>query len=314
MLTVLGETILYLSRAEVTRLLPSLPEQLELARQTYVAHALGHAELPPKPGVHPREGAFIHAMPVYLADRDIAAVKWIGGSRANTSRGLPYLSGLIILNDGETGCPRAVLEAAEITGARTAAASAVCIAAFAPQDWSAAAIIGCGEQARHHLRAIEALNPTAQIRAFDRNIERARALGGRSSPCVSAREAAQGADVIITAIPLSRDGSPSVGVEALDRPVLVLPVDFDASVDACVPQQADLFLVDDEEQFEYYRRTGFFGGWPKPTATVGNVLSSESRAERVVCCNLGIAALDAVFADAVHRSAIADGAGIALPV
>lgn len=120
--------------------------------------------------------------------------------------------------------------------------------------------------------------------------------------------------MIITAIPLSRDGSPSVGVEALDRPVLVLPVDFDASVDACVPQQADLFLVDDDEQFEYYRRTGFFGGWPKPTATVGNVLSSESRAERVVCCNLGIAALDAVFADVVHRSAIADGAGIALPV
>src|SRR5204862_1079467 len=101
----------------------------------YRALAAGRVELPPKPGIHPRPNAFIHAMPAYLADEDVAALKWVSGYPDNPSRSLPYISGLIVLNDAATGQPLAVLDAAEITAARTAAASGACIRRFAYAGW-----------------------------------------------------------------------------------------------------------------------------------------------------------------------------------
>jgi ornithine cyclodeaminase/alanine dehydrogenase len=84
-------TLLYLSRAEVAGLLPPILEQVDLVEDTYRAVASGRVELPPKPGIHPRTDAFIHAMPAYLRDEDVAALKWIAGYPANPQRGLPYM-------------------------------------------------------------------------------------------------------------------------------------------------------------------------------------------------------------------------------
>ncbi|MGH2996865.1 MAG: ornithine cyclodeaminase family protein, partial [Gaiellaceae bacterium] len=107
----------FLSREEVARFLPAIPEQLDLVERTYRALAAGRVELPPKPGVHPRKDAFVHAMPAYLADDDVVALKWVAGYPENPARGLPYIHGLIVVNDPETGVPLAVMDAAEITAA-----------------------------------------------------------------------------------------------------------------------------------------------------------------------------------------------------
>ncbi len=136
--------LLYLARDEVASLLPPIPEQLDLVEETYRSLAAGRIELPPKPGVHPRKDSFIHAMPAYLAREDVVALKWIAGYPGNKARGLPYISGLIVLNDAETGLPVAVMDGAEITAARTAAASGVCVRRWAPEGWRVAAIVGCG--------------------------------------------------------------------------------------------------------------------------------------------------------------------------
>ena len=92
-------TLRYLRRAEVRALLPPLPDQIDLVEATYRAVAAGRVELPPKPGIHPRKDSFIHAMPAYLADDDVAALKWVAGYPANKERGLPYIAGLIVVND-----------------------------------------------------------------------------------------------------------------------------------------------------------------------------------------------------------------------
>jgi ornithine cyclodeaminase/alanine dehydrogenase len=47
-----------------------------LPEATYLELASGGVELPPKPGIHPRENAFIHAVPAYLRRCDVAAMKW----------------------------------------------------------------------------------------------------------------------------------------------------------------------------------------------------------------------------------------------
>src|ERR671914_1704216 len=150
--------LLYLARGEVARLLPEIPEQLDLVEETYRSVAAGRVELPPKPGIHPRPDAFIHAMPAYLRDDDVAALKWVAGYPQNKDRGLPYISGLITMNDAETGAPVAVMDGAEITAARTAAATGVCVRRWAPPRWKEAAILGCGEQGRFHTRMLAAVN------------------------------------------------------------------------------------------------------------------------------------------------------------
>jgi alanine dehydrogenase len=157
--------LLYLSRGEVAGLLPEIPAQLDLVEHTYRQVAAGRVELPPKPGIHPRKDSFIHAMPTYLRDEDVAALKWVAGYPANKERGLPYISGLIVVNDAETGIPLSVMDGAEITAARTAAASGVCVRRWAPDGWGEAAILGCGAQGRYHARVLSALNPEVRIRA-----------------------------------------------------------------------------------------------------------------------------------------------------
>jgi ornithine cyclodeaminase/alanine dehydrogenase len=305
-------TLLFLRRDEVTRLLPPIPEQIDLVEETYRAVGAGRVELPPKPGIHPRKDSFIHAMPAYLRDEDVAALKWVAGYPANKERGLPYISGLIVLNDAETGLPTAIMDGAEITAARTAAASGVCIRRWAPPGWSAAAILGCGEQGRHHARVLGELNGNVRIRAYDPHPERIAHLEGRVEAANSPTEAVSAAEVIVTAGPIVEEPESPLGPVWLGERWLGLPIDFDFYFSAEAVAAADLFLVDDVEQFEYYRSLGHFQGWPKPQGSVGEALADASLPARIVCCNLGVGALDAAFAARVLAAAREQGAGTEL--
>jgi ornithine cyclodeaminase/alanine dehydrogenase len=305
------EPLLYLARAEVAALLPPVDEQLDLVEATYAALAAGRVELPPKPGVHPRTDAFIHAMPAYLRDEDVAALKWVAGYPENKERGLPYISGLVVVNDAATGLPAAVMDAAEITAARTAAASGVCIRRFAPDGWESVAILGCGEQGRYHARLVRSLGPSAEIRAYDPHPERIAQLGEGVQAAVDPEEAVAGADVVVTATPIVEDPDPPITPAWLGERWLGLPIDFDAYFGAEAVAAAELFLVDDVEQFGYYRSLGHFRRWREPDGSVGETQANASH-ERVVCCNLGIGALDAAFATRVLDAARERGVGIEL--
>jgi ornithine cyclodeaminase/alanine dehydrogenase len=271
--------------------------------------AAGRVELPPKPGIHPRKDSFIHAMPAYLRDGDVAALKWVAGYPENKMRGLPYISGLIVLNDADTGLPAAVMDGAEITAARTAAASGVCIRKWAPEGWREIAVLGAGEQGRYHTRVVNELNPEAVIRAYDPHPERVAALEGRVEAAGSPTEAVAGAEVVVSAGPIVDDPESPLGPDWLGERWLALPIDFDFYFSAATVAAADLFLVDDVGQFEYYRSLGHFREWPVPAGTVGE---SHERRERVLCCNLGVGALDAALAAQVLGRAREEGVGTEL--
>jgi ornithine cyclodeaminase/alanine dehydrogenase len=305
-------TLLFLSRSEVAELLPEAEEQLELVERAYRALAAGRVELPPKPGLHPRKDSFLHAMPAYLRDEDVVTLKWVAGYPANKARGLPYVTGLIVVNDAETGLPIAIMDGAEITAARTAAASGVCVQRFAPSGWSRAAILGCGEQGLFHARLLHALNPGVSVRAWDPHPERIARLGDLAEAAASWEDALVGAEVIVTAGPIVEDPASPLRPEQLGERWLALPIDFDFYFGSEAVAAADLFLADDVDQFEYYRELGHFQGWPAPAGNVGEGLTREGSPERVVCCNLGIGALDAAFANAVLERARAAGAGVEL--
>jgi len=307
-------SLLYLTREDVAGLLPDVPAQLDLVEATYRAVGSGRVELPPKPGIHPRPDSFIHAMPAYLRDDDVAALKWVAGYPANKERGLPYITGLIVLNDAETGVPAAIMDGAEITAARTAAASGVCIRRFAPEGWRSAAVLGAGEQGRFHAEVLRQLNPGVAIAAWDPHPERIASLGERVEAVSGPREAVEGAEVVVTAGPIVEDPDSPLTPAWLGERSLGLPIDFDFYFSAEAVEAAGLFLVDDVAQFEYYRSLGHFQGWPEPEGSVGEALSPDGTPDRVVCCNLGIGALDAAFAARVLAAAREQGAGSELPL
>ena len=190
------------------------------------------------------------------------------------------------------------MDAAEITAARTAAVSGLCVRTWAPENWERAAILGCGEQGRYHATILRFLNPDAEIVAFDPEPGKTAALGD-VTVAATAETAVQGADVVITAGPIIAGANPPMRSTWLKESWRLLPIDFDLHVSAELTESCDVLLTDDVHQYEYYREQGHFRAWRSPSASVGEALDAETSANRVIACNLGVAALDAAFAQFV---------------
>ena len=65
------DNLIYLTRSDVQSVMPDWIARIDLVEQTYVDLAQGNIEMPPKPGIHPRADAFIHAMPAFLSRSDV---------------------------------------------------------------------------------------------------------------------------------------------------------------------------------------------------------------------------------------------------
>ena len=322
----------YLSAAEVRAAMPPLDERLALAERTMVA-LVADAELPPKIAVHPRpDGSFGHAMPAHLrgADPDgrddLVGMKWIAGFPGNRALGLPALHGLVLLADPMTGVPTAILDAGPITAERTAAVSGVAIARFAPRVEDrppTAALIGAGVQGRSHLAVLGRVLPGLRLAIFDRHPDRAEALAAAARETVgieesyvaeTARDATSSADVVVTAAAFGPIRQVMTG-DWLTPNALVVPVDYATYCSAEVADDAELFLVDQREQFLANRDAGLFDGYPNPTATLGEAIVrgiDRPASGWVVVSHLGVGLADLVFADAILRRATESGMGTVL--
>ena len=162
-----GQRILYLSAADVTAAGPDLPTIIGLLETAFREKGEGRVEMPPKPGIHPRGDAFIHAMPAYIPALRSAGVKWVSGYPENQARGLPYISGLLILNDVDTGIPLAVMDCTWITAYRTAAASALSARYLARPESETVGILACGVQGRTNLEAMTTIFPVRRACVYD---------------------------------------------------------------------------------------------------------------------------------------------------
>jgi ornithine cyclodeaminase len=114
--------------------------------------------------------------------------------------GTPSHQGVVALFDPETGAPSAIVDASEVTGIRTAAASAAATDALARAEARTLAILGTGEQALRHAEAIPLVRPIDRILVWGRARDKAEALakqvGGEAA--ASAEEAVREADIVCT--------------------------------------------------------------------------------------------------------------------
>src|ERR1051325_11090149 len=158
---------LYLSRADVEAVDLSMKQIIDLLEKAFLEKGNAKVEMPPKPGIHTMPDAFIHAMPAYIPSLRSAGIKWVSGYPDNFKRGLPYISGLMIMNDSQTGVPYAVMDCSWITAMRTGAASALSAKYLARPDSETVGILACGVQGRTNLEALACLFPMKRAYAYD---------------------------------------------------------------------------------------------------------------------------------------------------
>ena len=319
--------LLYLARSDIKRIGLSMAHVVDAVEDSLVQKGSGNTEMPPKPGIHTRPGAFIHAMPAYIRTTGAAGMKWIGGYPGNTARGLPYITGLMILNDPESGIPLAVMDATWITAVRTGAATAVAARHLARPASRTAAILGCGVQGRSNLEALAVVLPELRdVRVYDVRLEAAHTFARECvehhelscTVCASARQAVRTADVVVTAGPMPSPPAPVIEPDWLPDGVFTCVLDFDAYVTPAAFHAADLLVTDDVAQLDYYRSVGYFQGLPDGFSELANVVRGRGGRtqddQRIISVNLGLGVEDVATAQLIYTSALDQGVGTSLPL
>jgi len=322
----MNDRLLYLAGEDVARVGPSMPEVIEALEGMFREKAAGRVEMPPKPGVHPGDDAFLHAMPAYVPSVGAVGMKWVSAYPRNAGRGLPQVAGLIIVNDVETGLPLAVIDAGWVTAQRTAAASALAARYLARPDAAILGILGCGAQGRSHLTALVAEFRIETVRAYDiSEAPRARyaeemgpAAGVEVIPVDRPEAAVRGCDIVVTAGPITKIPHGTLRPGWLDAGACGISVDFAAYWSAGALREVDRIATDDVAQLDRYRDLGYFPDLPAVDLELADLVAGtkpgrRAEGERTMACHLGLALEDVVVARIVVERAVATGVGRWLP-
>jgi ornithine cyclodeaminase/alanine dehydrogenase-like protein (mu-crystallin family) len=143
-----------------------------------------------------------------------ALLKWVTSFPGNPARGLPTVTGLVLLSDAEDGRLLAVLDAAAVTALRTAAAGVLAADTLCRSEASSYAVIGCGINGAETVRMLVAHDVVPLVWDVDEARRRfvAERLGAREA---SSAEEALACEVVVTVTPgaavLYPDGSLEAG-------------------------------------------------------------------------------------------------------
>ena len=322
------DRFLYLSKSDVVAVNLGMDDIIDSLEVAFKEKGEGRTEMPPKPGVHPGGGDnFIHAMPAYIPALKSAGVKWVSGFPDNLQQGLPYITGLLILNDHQTGIPLAVMDCTWITGMRTGAATALSARYLARPDSSTVGVLGCGVQGRTNVEALNVLFPLKQVMAYDTDraaVERyAEEIQQRFNlevkPVSTPREAVSGCDIVVTAGPILKKPHATIQAGWMDAGAFASLVDFDSYWHPEAMAEADKFCTDDTAQLHHYQQVGYFQHIPPLHADLGELATGsksgrEQVEEKTFTANLGLAIDDMAVAPLIYQRAVDNGIGTWLPL
>jgi ornithine cyclodeaminase len=320
--------LLVLAHDDVRRLLP-MEECIELMAEVLADLSSGRAWQPLRFVVRPpEEESLMGLMPAHRSAPAAAyGLKAVCIFPSNPSRGLDMHQGGVLLFDGETGEPRALVNASAVTAIRTAAVSGVATRALAPADARELAVLGSGVQARAHLEAMAKVRPFERARVWSRTLDHARAFASEAEApfpveAVETAEAAvRGANVVVTA---TSAREPIVEREWLADGAHVNAVGSSIpttrELDAATVSAAALFADSREslvnESGDYLFAVEEAGIGPDHIrAELGEVLTGaregrRSAEELTVFKSLGLAVEDLAAAEHVYSRAGATGAGV----
>lgn len=323
------DQLLYLSQQDVADAGLTMDRIIETVEKGFEEMGNGRVEMPPKPGVHPGDGDnFIHAMPAYIPAMKSAGVKWVSGYPGNPARGLPYINGLLIYNDPDTGLPLSVMDCTWITAMRTAAASAVSARYLARPESETIGILACGVQGHTNLEAMNVLFDLKKVFAFDTVAHQADALAayGRDTLGLDVeivsdpRKAVTGCDIVVTSGPILKVPHETIRSGWVDEGAFVSCVDFDSFFSRDALAQADKWTTDNLAQYNHYKdHVGFFKDCPPVYAELGELVTGrkserETPQERTFAANLGLAMEDMAVCPLIFDLAKDKNLGTWLPL
>jgi alanine dehydrogenase len=171
---------------------------VEAVRDAFVAYARGEWTMPPKVYVPAYPAGDFRAMPALGAGH--ALLKWVTSFPGNPARGLPTVTGLVLLSNASDGSLRAALDAGAVTALRTGAAAVLAAETLGRRDAESAAVIGAGVNGRAAAKTFLARGRSVML--WDVDEQRARAVADElGADLASSRDEAFAADLLVTVTP-----------------------------------------------------------------------------------------------------------------
>ncbi len=274
------------------------------------------------------DASVLGLMPAHLPDRSALGSKLVTVFNSNSALGLPTHFAVVLLFDDRTGALRAIMDGSYITEARTPAVSGVAVRHLANGPVRRLALIGCGVQARSHLRVlathapsleeVRVCGPEGESAAFARDMRDT--IHVPIVVAASGEAATRHADLIVlvtsSATPVIRrawvdPGSLVISVGACRRDHREMDPDLVAnsrlfvdSREAALVESGDIVQAIAEGRFTADHVRGELGD-----VVSRRVPARESDGQVVVFKSLGIAVEDVAVADLVYRRAIDSNAG-----
>lgn len=260
-----------LSREQVASLGVTMREIGDALVEGWKIRATESVELPAKIGIHPRKDCYIHAMPCYAPSLDFALIKWAAGYPSNFDKKLPFINGLIVVNNPDTGQVEIIMDSAWVTAWRTGAAAGVC-AQFMSEGAETAAIVGTGVQGvASGIAFCDRISTLKELRIYDivpaqldrLEKETAPYKGGvKITRCRTVEECVTGCDIVASSVPTVEKPRPIIRKEWLKSDVLAISSDYDAGF--CPEVMNDgTFVCDDRNQYLMTQSWGtYFQAYP----------------------------------------------------
>ncbi|MEE4270379.1 MAG: ornithine cyclodeaminase family protein [Thermoanaerobaculales bacterium] len=184
-----------------------MADTIEAMKGAFAAYSSGVAVQPQRLAVRvPPDESVLLVKPALLPDAALGA-KLISVFPGNRERGLPVITGVVVVLDPATGEPAGLCDGGFLTAWRTGAASGAATDLLARDDAVIGAVVGCGVQGRTQALAMDTVRRLQEIRIFDAVPAQAEAFVEEMAPRLRARlvaaasadEAVDGADVVCAA-------------------------------------------------------------------------------------------------------------------
>ncbi|MCY4199071.1 MAG: ornithine cyclodeaminase family protein [Gammaproteobacteria bacterium] len=180
----------------------TMPACIDLMEKIQTAISLGEIDLPLRSIQPVGQGAgFFGVMPGEVGSSALFGAKLFSHYPGNPSKGIAAIQGYVMLFDGASGTPKALVDAASITAIRTAAASGAATRRLARENASVLALLGYGVQAESHLEAMCSVRDICEVRVWGPSFDKAHAFAARYEaglvrPVRTAADAVRGAHIV----------------------------------------------------------------------------------------------------------------------
>ena len=316
-----------INAAEVRELLP-MNECVDLMAGAMRAASAGEVHVPPRTFMPLVDGSGAFGlMPGSAADPKVYGAKIISLHEDNPAAGRPMIQGFVTLFDHNTGTPVAIIEGAEITAIRTAAASGLATRILAREDARTHGIFGTGVQAITHIEAIAVARPITETLVWGRDPKKAGALAAEQSQktgmkirATSDPTEAATCDVVSTVTGASEPvllgswikpgthinlvGAHTPDTRESDSDLIAAASIFTDFLESLFNESGDILTPLEEGRIDRESIRGEIG------RIVSGQLDGRSSAEEItVYVSLGMTAQDLFAAHAVYEKALATGSG-----